>query len=143
MCMRSKSQSWFSAFGLLQVLSGGSSSSAHKQSPKHIHQEASSKQSRPAVAHVVAPCPHDGKCPMEGTKSWCHFAQRFQRSDLQRRHKVHACCNIPDHMSQDNHSTPPIMTCRVSWTQQQEFDRACSKVEHQHLSPNAFSSWPG
>lgn len=37
---------------------------------------------------MVAPCPHDGRCPMEGTRSWCHFAQRFQRSDLQRRHKV-------------------------------------------------------
>lgn len=71
-----------------QVLSGGSPSSAHKQSQKGIHQQAPSKQSQPAGAHVVAPCPHDGKCPMEGTKSWCHFAQRFQRSDLQRRHKV-------------------------------------------------------
>ena len=33
-------------------------------------------------AHVVAPCPHDGTCPMDGTGSWCHFSQRFQRSDL-------------------------------------------------------------
>ena len=37
---------------------------------------------------MVAPCPHDGGCPMEGTKSWCHFSQRFQRSQLQRQHKV-------------------------------------------------------
>ena len=29
-------------------------------------------------AHVVAPCPHDGACPMEGRPSWCHFVQRFQ-----------------------------------------------------------------
>lgn len=29
-------------------------------------------------AHVVAPCPHDGVCPMEGRPSWCHFVQRFQ-----------------------------------------------------------------
>ncbi|DBA84954.1 TPA: hypothetical protein ACH3X2_005695 [Trebouxia sp. C0005] len=71
-----------------QVLSGGSSNSALKQSHKGIQLEAPSKQSQPVGAHVVAPCPHDGKCPMEGTKSWCHFAQRFQRSDLQRRHKV-------------------------------------------------------
>eukprot|EP00210_Caulerpa_lentillifera_P002881 g2751.t1 len=34
--------------------------------------------------HVVAPCPHDGVCPMEGTKSWCHFAQRFQTTRAQR-----------------------------------------------------------
>ncbi len=114
MLVSPKAQSWFSACGLLQVLNGGSSSSALKQSQKGTHQEASSKQSQPAGAHVVAPCPHDGKCPMEGTKSWCHFAQRFQRSDLQRRHKVHACCNILDHMSQDNHSTSPIMTCSLS-----------------------------
>ena len=29
-------------------------------------------------AHVVAPCPHDGACPMAGRPSWCHFVQRFQ-----------------------------------------------------------------
>jgi ribosomal protein RSM22 (predicted rRNA methylase) len=40
-----------------------------------------------AAAHVVAPCPHDGACPLEGRPSWCHFVQRFQRSDLQRRAK--------------------------------------------------------
>jgi len=34
------------------------------------------------AAHVIAPCPHDGGCPMDGTGSWCHFAQRFQRSGL-------------------------------------------------------------
>lgn len=37
-----------------------------------------------AGAHVVAPCPHDGGCPMDGTDSWCHFAQRFQRTALQK-----------------------------------------------------------
>jgi ribosomal protein RSM22 (predicted rRNA methylase) len=37
-----------------------------------------------AGAHVVAPCPHDGACPMEGRRSWCHFAQRFERTRLQR-----------------------------------------------------------
>lgn len=31
-----------------------------------------------SAAHVVAPCPHDGACPMEGRPSWCHFVQRFQ-----------------------------------------------------------------
>ena len=34
------------------------------------------------AAHVIAPCPHDGGCPMDGTGNWCHFAQRFQRSGL-------------------------------------------------------------
>jgi ribosomal protein RSM22 (predicted rRNA methylase) len=47
-------------------------------------QEGSGKMS----AHVVAPCPHDGVCPMEGTRSWCHFSQRFERSGLQRVTKI-------------------------------------------------------
>ena len=42
----------------------------------------------PAGAHVVAPCPHDGACPMDGTRSWCHFPQRFTRTRLQRSSKV-------------------------------------------------------
>ena len=37
---------------------------------------------------MVAPCPHDGKCPMDGTQSWCHFVQRFKRTAQQRTAKV-------------------------------------------------------
>jgi ribosomal protein RSM22 (predicted rRNA methylase) len=29
-------------------------------------------------AHVAAPCPHDGKCPLTAP-DWCHFAQRLPR----------------------------------------------------------------
>ena len=29
-------------------------------------------------AHVAAPCPHDGKCPLE-RPDWCHFTQRLPR----------------------------------------------------------------
>ncbi|KAJ7553596.1 hypothetical protein O6H91_06G104700 [Diphasiastrum complanatum] len=35
-------------------------------------------------AFVVAPCPHDGVCPMDKTDQWCHFIQRLERTPSQR-----------------------------------------------------------
>lgn len=53
--------------------------------------------------HVVAPCPHDGACPMEGTGSWCHFVQRFRRSTMQRIAKIR-----PDGgLARDYQACPP------------------------------------
>ena len=37
--------------------------------------------------HIVAPCPHEERCPMQGTKDWCHFAARVERSSLHRQLK--------------------------------------------------------
>ena len=42
-------------------------------------------------AHVAAPCPHDGKCPLEAP-DWCHFTQRLQRS---RAHKQVKGAELP------------------------------------------------
>ena len=44
-----------------------------------------------AGAHVAAPCPHDGKCPL-GQPDWCHFTQRLQRS---RAHKQVKGAELP------------------------------------------------
>lgn len=35
-------------------------------------------------SHVLAPCPHDGNCPLLNTKDFCHFSQRLQRPAYQR-----------------------------------------------------------
>jgi ribosomal protein RSM22 (predicted rRNA methylase) len=37
-------------------------------------------------AHVAAPCPHDGKCPLR-QPDWCHFSQRLPRSQAHRQIK--------------------------------------------------------
>jgi len=42
-------------------------------------------------AHVAAPCPHDGRCPL-ATPDWCHFTQRLQRS---RAHKQVKGAELP------------------------------------------------
>ncbi|KAF8379988.1 hypothetical protein HHK36_027456 [Tetracentron sinense] len=38
-------------------------------------------------AFVVAPCAHDGPCPLENTGKYCHFVQRLQRTSSQRSYK--------------------------------------------------------
>src|ERR1700736_6803338 len=39
-----------------------------------------------AGAHVAAPCPHDGKCPL-AAPDWCHFTQRLPRSQAHKQIK--------------------------------------------------------
>ncbi|MER5489152.1 small ribosomal subunit Rsm22 family protein [Streptomyces sp. NPDC002812] len=40
-----------------------------------------------AGLQVAAPCPHDGTCPIEVGKDWCHFSARVSRSSLHRQVK--------------------------------------------------------
>jgi ribosomal protein RSM22 (predicted rRNA methylase) len=42
-------------------------------------------------AHVAAPCPHDGRCPL-AAPDWCHFTQRLPRS---RAHKALKSAELP------------------------------------------------
>ncbi|MDP1869144.1 MAG: small ribosomal subunit Rsm22 family protein [Bradyrhizobium sp.] len=37
-------------------------------------------------AHVTAPCPHDGQCPL-AAPDWCHFTQRLPRSRVHKQLK--------------------------------------------------------
>ncbi|KAG6396900.1 hypothetical protein SASPL_143058 [Salvia splendens] len=34
-------------------------------------------------AFIVAPCPHDGPCPLQNTEKYCHFVQRLERTPSQ------------------------------------------------------------
>ncbi|WCJ26575.1 methyltransferases copper ion binding [Euphorbia peplus] len=38
-------------------------------------------------AFIVAPCAHDGQCPLEKSGKYCHFTQRLQRTTSQRVYK--------------------------------------------------------
>uniref|UniRef100_A0A803PP75 Methyltransferase-like protein 17, mitochondrial n=1 Tax=Cannabis sativa TaxID=3483 RepID=A0A803PP75_CANSA len=38
-------------------------------------------------AFIVAPCAHDGTCPLEKGGTYCHFVQRLERTSIQRIYK--------------------------------------------------------
>ena len=47
---------------------------------------AARKRLRTAGACIIAPCPHQGACPL-ADDDWCHFSQRLARSKAQRASK--------------------------------------------------------
>eukprot|EP00798_Chlamydomonas_sp_ICE-L_P011068 gene11068-18675_t len=52
------------------------------RSSLNMDSSGNSTASSTAGAHVLAPCGHDGTCPMQGKRMWCHFGQRIQRPSL-------------------------------------------------------------
>ncbi|KAK9728061.1 37S ribosomal protein S22 [Basidiobolus ranarum] len=70
-------------------------SRANKVHDSEALQSADPQQSQTHGAHVVAPCPHDGECPMIGSSMWCHYSQRLQRPRVLMKTK-HAKTNVED-----------------------------------------------
>ena len=58
-----------------------------RNTEKRVNAEPNSVKSK---AHVVAPCQHDKKCPMNianennNSQMWCHFSQRVERTSMHR-----------------------------------------------------------
>ncbi|HTT47035.1 MAG TPA: small ribosomal subunit Rsm22 family protein [Pseudolabrys sp.] len=43
-------------------------------------------------AHIIAPCSHDGLCPLSASDRWCHFSARLPRS---RDHQITKGARVP------------------------------------------------
>lgn len=56
----------------------------------HMEKKKKLREEGAGGAFVVAPCPHDGQCPMDKTSNWCHFVQRLERTTSQRVSKRHS-----------------------------------------------------
>src|SRR5262249_18094174 len=63
---------WSMTGGMLAVIEPGTTAGFQRIRDLRAHLIAQG-------AHVVAPCPHDGPCPIVAP-DWCHFAQRLPRS---------------------------------------------------------------
>lgn len=51
------------------------------------HKASKSLMTMKSGAFIVAPCPHDGRCPLDNTGKYCHFVQRLERTTSQRAYK--------------------------------------------------------
>ena len=45
--------------------------------------------------HVIAPCPHNNKCPLQETVDWCHFSVRLSRTQSHK-HAKHGVLSYED-----------------------------------------------
>jgi ribosomal protein RSM22 (predicted rRNA methylase) len=70
---------WSAAGGVLVVIEPGTPAGFSRIRALRTHLLAQG-------AHVLAPCPHDGACPIVDP-DWCHFTQRLNRSRDHRRVK--------------------------------------------------------
>ena len=73
-------RAWGATTGLFLVIEPGTPEGYARVLSVRDHLLASSAQ-------IVAPCPHTQRCPMQGTKDWCHFAARVERTSLHRQLK--------------------------------------------------------
>lgn len=63
------------------------SETTSKESSEAQESTMNSSSSSDTGAFVVAPCAHDGVCPMDKTGTFCHFVQRLERTYSQRTYK--------------------------------------------------------
>ncbi|MED6135087.1 hypothetical protein PIB30_042896 [Stylosanthes scabra] len=59
----------------------------HRKSSLKNEEACKDLTTQKAGAFVVAPCPHDGACPLVKSGKYCHFVQRMQRTSSQRAYK--------------------------------------------------------
>lgn len=63
------------------------SGDASSETSRDVQSNADNVVATRSGAFVVAPCAHDGSCPLENSGKYCHFVQRLERTSSQRAYK--------------------------------------------------------